>query len=174
MRNNASAERFGTAVLLACASGAAVSGMLVAATPVGGGTGLVFLPLVVGILGVMLAGHMMGRAVVGYALTPLLIGGWFFTFVLTSGVMPAGLILAIGVSVVAAVYPFSRPGTRLILQACGIGAALALIGVFLRLNDNPVSTWIAVIMNAVAVTVYAVASAISYRRSVRAVAPTTG
>ena len=157
-------------VLLACASVAAISGVLVAATPPLEESGLVFLPLVFGLVGVVASGHMLRRGLLAYVLALFMVGGWFFGFIVSYGLMPPGLTLAIGLTVVAAVYPFPPRDTRLILLASGLGGLLALcgglltyIGVVLRPVEAPLAQWGAIIANVIAVAIYATAAARAYR-----------
>lgn len=122
-----------------------------------------FVPLVAGLLGVVIVGHMMRRAVLGFVLVPILVAGWSFSLVATSGVMPPGLTLAIGLGVTVAVYPFDASDTRRILAACVVGAIFAVVGAFLRPMNDTLPQAIAVSVNVVAVVTYAIASVVSYR-----------
>lgn len=127
------------------------------------------LPLVLGLVGVVAAGHLLHRGVLAYVLMPFMVGGWFVGFSVTYGLMPPGLTLAIGLAVVVAVYPFPPRDTRLILLASGLGGLLALCGglfAYVGAVQRPVEAlaqWGAIIANVIAMAIYAVGAVLTYR-----------
>lgn len=160
-----SSSRAGS-VLLVSAAAASTSGALVAAIPpwASGDAGIAFAPLLSILVGTIVAGHLLKRALLVYALLPLLFMGSAVTFVTTSGVLPPGSVVAAVLLLTTGILPFDATSARIILSAVALGGAAAVASFALRTVEGYPALALAVFVNVVALVAYLLAAIMCSRR----------
>lgn len=131
------ASRRAAFALLTSAACGSLAGVLVAASAPPRESPIVFVPLVAVPIGVIVAGHLSGRALLAWlVLAPSSVIGWFVSFAATSGVFPSGLFVALCVAIAAALYPLDRNSTGLLLISALIVGALSIVTVMVWVTDT--------------------------------------